>query len=296
MTPPEASPPDTLVTIYDGLTRQRAGLFRLVLLSAGVDAHMAGSANSWQIRVPAHAKSAAAASIAAYLSENEEPALPLPAWPAFRTWAGIGMALVILAAHLAIHFSGQTAALQRIYNASAANILNGRLYRIVTALFLHADGLHLIGNMVGLALFGTAVCSVAGFGAGSLMILVSGMAGNLLNAILLQSGHHSIGASTAVFGAVGIISAHLFSVKWQQFGHRLKTWLPLASGLALLAILGASIETDVTAHLFGYLSGCIIGMVFTSAREASPGRKTQYICLLAAVIIVLVSFLSAIFP
>jgi membrane associated rhomboid family serine protease len=296
MKPPEASTPYSLVTIHSGLTRQTASTFKLVVLSAGVECHRVRSGATWQIRVPAHAESTARASIAAYLSENDDPPPVSPDWPIFRTWTGLTMAFLLMAIHLAIHFSGQAAAFRRIYGASAANILDGEFYRITTALLLHAAGLHLIGNMVGLALFATAVCSVSGFGVGSLMILVSGMTGNLFNALLFQSGHHSIGASTAVFGAVGIISAHLFRVKWQQFGHRLKTWLPLGSGLALLAVLGASIETDITAHFFGYVAGCTIGMVFTSTQEASPGRKAQYTCLLAAVILVLVSFLSAIFP
>jgi membrane associated rhomboid family serine protease len=291
MKPPETSAPDTRVTIHDGLTRQTATTFKLVLLSAGVKAHLVQSGALWQIRVPIDAQRVATASIAAYLSENENLSPIAPSWPVFRTWAGVGMALVILAVHLAVSYGGQVFDFRRIYDASATNILNGELYRITTALFLHVNSLHLIGNMTGLALFSTAVCSVAGFGVGSLMILISGMTGNLFNALLFQSGHHSIGASTAVFGAVGIISAHLFSVKWQQFGHRLNTWLPLGSGLALLAILGASIETDITAHFFGYVSGCMIGLAFTSTRESSPGRKTQYICLLAAVTLVMASFL-----
>ncbi len=295
MKQPEASTPDTLVTIHHGLTRQMASTFKLVLLSAGIKSHIVQSDSSWQIRVPTHAASIAMASIEAYLSENDNPPRVSPSWPVLRTWAGAGTALVILVAHLVVHLSGQEIAFRRIYGASAANILDGEFYRITTALFLHADSLHLIGNMVGLALFTTAVCSVAGFGAGSLMILVSGMAGNLFNALLFQSGHHSIGASTAVFGAIGIVTGHLFSIKWQQFGHRLKTWLPLGSGLALLAVLGASIETDVTAHFFGYVSGCLIGMVFTFTRKTSPGRKAQYTSLLAAIALVTASFLSVIF-
>ncbi len=41
------------------------------------------------------------------------------------------------------------AVLLRIYGASTDQILNGELYRITTALLLHADGLHLASRLHG---------------------------------------------------------------------------------------------------------------------------------------------------
>ncbi len=289
--------PETVIAAC-GLPRQEADTYTLVLASAGISCQLIRTANGWQLHVPPGAETPARAALAAYRAENDEPDTftETSVWPVSRTRAGIIAAATILAVHLAVTFSGRKNIFFSQFNASATDILNGDIYRITTALFLHADWAHLVGNMVGLALFVTAVCSVAGFGAGSLMVLVSGMLGNLFNALLFQSGHYSIGASTAVFGAVGIVAAHLFMVKWRQFGHRLKTWLPLGSGLALLAILGASINTDVTAHLFGYLSGCAIGLAFSAARKMPPPRKAQYGSLLAAVALVLASFLSANIP
>ena len=99
------------------------------------------------------------------------------------------------------------------YGSSASQIIDGEHYRTITALFLHGDVLHLIGNMAGIALFGTAVCSITGWGVGWLMILFTGSIGNLLNAYFYQAGHRSIGASTAVFGCIGFLSACQFMVK-----------------------------------------------------------------------------------
>ena len=48
---------------------------------------------------------------------------------------------------------------------------------------IHADLLHLVGNMVGIALFGAAVATLCGWGLGWLMVLVSGGLGNALNAV-----------------------------------------------------------------------------------------------------------------
>jgi membrane associated rhomboid family serine protease len=92
------------------------------------------------------------------------------------------------------------------------------------------------------------------------MVLLTGALGNLANAALQLPGHRSIGASTAVFGAIGLLSAFQFWSKFRRPGHRLKAWLPLAAGLALLGLLGASGErTDLMAHLFGLLAGLLLG-------------------------------------
>jgi membrane associated rhomboid family serine protease len=146
------------------------------------------------------------------------------------------------------------------FGAVSDRIMDGDLFRTVTALMLHSGLVHLMGNMVGIALFGTAVCGVTRPGVGWLMVLLTGALGNLVNAAVQSPVHRSIGASTAVFGAIGLLSAFQFWSKYRRPGHRLKAWLPLAGGLALLGILGTSgVRTDVMAHLFGLVAGLLIG-------------------------------------
>jgi hypothetical protein len=113
-----------------------------------------------------------------------------------------------------------------------------RVYRCATALLLHADAAHIAGNMAGMGLFGGAVCVVTGSGVGWLMILASGIFGNLMNALAYETGHMSVGASTAVFGAVGILCAFQ-AVNAAKTGKGWKrTALAFGSGVALLAFLG----------------------------------------------------------
>ena len=66
-------------------------------------------------------------------------------------------------------------------SAEAALILNGELWRCVTALTLHADMPHVVGNAIFGALFMAAALRVLGPGLGSLMVLASGAVGNLAN-------------------------------------------------------------------------------------------------------------------
>jgi membrane associated rhomboid family serine protease len=145
-------------------------------------------------------------------------------------------------------------------SADAEKIANGQWWRAVTALTLHADVAHLAGN---LAIGGAIVillCREVGAGLAWSLILGSGILGNLMNASLHSSGHISVGASTAVFGAVGILAATSVVRHRHQLQRR---WpLPVAAGLALLAVLGTAGEhTDLGAHLFGFLWGIVLGAV-----------------------------------
>ena len=293
MTPPkETISPGRMDKIHEGLNRRQVDTFGLVLSSANIEYRTVRTSVGWQIWVPEHVETRAATAIAAYLSENDntDKSSLSSIWPVTRTWAGVWMALILVAIHIAVMIGGHAAILQRIYGASSEKILNGELFRITTALLLHADSLHLAGNMVGIALFATAVCSTAGFGAGGLMILLAGMTGNLVNALLFKTGHHSIGASTAVFGAVGIAAAHQLITKWRNTGQHFQAWIPLGGGLALLGLMGSGTNTDLTAHFFGFMAGVLLGLTFTATRKSPPKKSVQYSCLLIVAVLVSASF------
>jgi len=289
----ETISPGRMAMIHEGLIRRQVDTFGLVLSSANIEYRAVRTSVGWQIWVPKHVETGAASAIAAYLSENDntDKSSLSSIWPVTRTWAGVWIALILMTVHIAVMVAGHMAILRWTYGASSEKILNGELFRITTALLLHADSLHLAGNMVGIALFATAVCSTAGFGAGGLMILLAGMTGNLLNALLFKAGHHSIGASTAVFGAVGIAAAHQLVTKWRNSGQRFQAWIPLGAGLALLGLMGSSPNTDLTAHFFGFTAGVLIGLVFTATRKGPPGKSVQYGCLLIVAVLVSASLI-----
>jgi len=168
--------------------------------------------------------------------------------------------------------------------------MNGEIYRTVTSLMLHSGYPHLASNIAGIAIFGTAVCSITGAGVGWLMILLSGILGNLANAALFQYGHISIGASTAVFGAVGILAAYQLCRKIKIAGQRMKAWLPLAGGLALLGFLGSSKHSDLTAHLFGFIAGICIGILYVLFLDRLLEKRHQIYCMAATITTVALSW------
>jgi membrane associated rhomboid family serine protease len=179
------------------------------------------------------------------------------------------------------------------YGASAQDILRGEFFRCVTALMLHGDLLHLVSNMFGVAIFGTAVCAFTGVGVGWVSILFAGLVGNLLNAFLYQTDHLSIGASTAVFGAIGFLGAYQFIHKFRQPGQRLKAYLPLGAGLALLGFLGAGAGSDLTAHLFGFVVGGVLGGLYGRWVQKPLEPPVQRGFMAVAVAITLFAWLKA---
>ena len=78
--------------------------------------------------------------------------------------------------------------------------------RLVTALTLHADWQHLLGNLLIGGIFISRLCRDLRSGPAWLLLLASGALGNLANAWLQNPAHRAVGASTAIFGAVGMLA------------------------------------------------------------------------------------------
>ena len=135
---------------------------------------------------------------------------------------------------------------------------------------------------------------VTGSGVGWLMILASGIFGNLMNALAYETGHMSVGASTAVFGAVGILCAFQ-AVNAARTGKGWKrTALVFGSGLALLAFLGTSARSDVGAHLFGFLCGVLMGGAYRLWMGHALGVKGQVLCGIIAASTMLLSWIRGV--
>ena len=283
-----------MVTVFNSLNQEQANAFSLVLNSSGIGNRVTRSNDGFRIDVPKPYAEAAREVIYRYQTENpdaEADRSVSPIHPAPKNLSGIAVALLLLSIHLAVSASSAPDDYIDVFGANASRILNGEMYRCATALLLHADAAHIAGNMAGMVIFGGAVCVVAGSGAGWLMILVSGILGNLMNALAYETGHLSVGASTAVFGAVGILCAFQ-AVNTARTGRGWKrTALVFASGLALLAFLGTSARSDVGAHLFGFLCGVLMGGAYGSWMGHPLGMKGQVLCGIISASTILLSWI-----
>ena len=91
--------------------------------------------------------------------------------------------------------------------------------------------------------------------------------GNLATAGVARTGYFSIGASTAVFGALGGLTA------LQLVSRRRKGWITIGAGVALLAMLGTGEKSDLLAHLFGFLAGAGLGLFAGLWQREAPVRS-----------------------
>ena len=147
--------------------------------------------------------------------------------------------------------------------SSEAMVRHGEWWRALTALTLHGDFSHLAANLVSGLIFAAFVIPLLGTGWTWMLIVASGGIGNLINAYIYRSEpHFSLGASTAVFGALGILTAYQ-TLNAIRSIRRVRLWkiiLPFGAGLALLAYLGTGDEhTDLLAHFWGFGVGLILG-------------------------------------
>jgi membrane associated rhomboid family serine protease len=158
-----------------------------------------------------------------------------------------------------------------IGSAQTGLIREGQLWRSVTALFLHVSGVHLLSNLVFGSLFLLLLTQILGAGFTAFCVLLAGAGGNLLNAMVRPPFHDSIGASTALFGAIGLMAA--LRQNWRERGGslRFRFWVPVAAGLMLLTLLGVSGErTDILAHVFGFLAGVCLGIIVFVLKNRRP--------------------------
>ncbi|MFT7301957.1 MAG: rhomboid protease GluP, partial [Akkermansiaceae bacterium] len=96
------------------------------------------------------------------------------------------------------------------------------------------------------------------------LILLSGFLGNLINAWLhFPDPFRSLGASTAVFGALGLLVGSGLEAAWRVRSYRrgLRAFAPLLAGLMIFTMNGIGQPgTDTLAHMTGMLCGILLGL------------------------------------
>lgn len=278
------------VTVLRTTSRREADEARLVLEASSIPSDLEDEVGAFAVLAPATRRADAMTQLALYAEESR--AWPPRERPETRVAShGAAAAAVYAATICAAWLLQSTAAfgvdwLSRGL-ADAGRIRAGEWWRTVTALTLHADPVHLASNTVFGALFIAGVAQAIGGGAALLAVLLAGAVGNGFNAWVQPVTHTSIGASTATFGAVGILAAVLFRRREALRG-RLRRWTPPFIALILLGYLGFSGErTDVMAHVLGTLAGASLGLTLGAVeveRLRSPRVQTGAAALAAALL------------
>ncbi|MFW5863222.1 MAG: rhomboid family intramembrane serine protease [Desulfohalobiaceae bacterium] len=259
-----------------------------------------GEQGQWALLVDFRDKDRALQEILAYEQENQEQAADLETELQGRIEPSIWILLLVLAFYRLTQMQSgliwdTEIPWQELGRLEVLAVEGGQWWRPVTALTLHTDLAHVLGNVCIGGLFIIQLCRSLGSGLGWLLVLVSGVLGNLTNVLWQDSTHISLGGSTAVFGALGLL-AGLRSLQDQSRDPR-RELLPLAAGLGLLALLGmgADPEIDIWAHIFGFLWGVLLGLGLgqATARGWLPKPGWDAPLGLSAVCIVLLSWWRA---
>ena len=290
--------PESTILLRAAPDRAVADEWAVALSADGLAPRVWPSGLGFAIGVPASQVSRAADVLRMYDQENRRAA----GVPDESPWYEFNLEVAAAAAAMLAFFflTGEGGPLNRWIDAGSGDadrILHGEPWRVVTALTLHVDFPHVLANALFLVLFLPPVLRRLGGGVGGLAFLFSGIAGNFLSALFYGTDHRAVGASTAVFGAVGILSALAVGQRARMIRHcrggRGRVWLPLGAALALLAMLGAGRRSDLAAHLFGLLSGVAIGALLAVAFPRRAGAAAQAVCGALAAALLVAAWIAA---
>jgi membrane associated rhomboid family serine protease len=266
----------------------------LVLEAQSIPSRQERQGADWVLSVPETAAAAAQAELANYTREKlngrtvaRDPMRAMGSgWPGVIAYIAVIMLLAVAVRQLS--FGVEWLAIGRM---DSGRLLGGEWWRSVTALTLHADAAHLLGNAAFGAFFFHSVGRYWGSGIGWLAIVATGVLGNILNGWFSPPNHVSIGASTAVFGALGILTAFSWRRGFPAAASARERLAPVIAGLGLLAFTGTGgANTDIGAHLMGFVVGFVSGLVaaYTGVSSRAP---VQICCAVGAWSIVIGAWL-----
>lgn len=281
---------DTYLIVH-ALSRKEYREIELLFLSRAIPFTTEKSGASGRFFVPLTYHSFALHEIQQYHQENRNwpPVVTADKGVLFRfSPIHLGMVMLLMIFHWWLARAPQYSVWMDSGMLAVDQVLAGDWQRTVTALTLHVDTTHLISNILGLLVFVGGVHQFTGVGVSWLLVLTAGALGNGFTACFYQDAHNAVGASTAVFAAVGLLGAFGVRRYLLQKAFRRRFFVPLLAALGLFAMLGTNPDSDVMAHLFGLGSGILVGLLLTGL-PGSPllsNRLLQMTALLATLLMI----------
>ncbi len=157
---------------------------------------------------------------------------------------------------------------------------------VITAMFLHANLVHLGGNMLFLWIFGNNVEDRLGHLAFIFFYLLAGIGGSALQIVVdPTSTIPNVGASGAIAGVLGAYilwfpGARVLTLLFLGIFVtllRLRAWIIIGYWIALQALLGLANlggqeggGVAYFAHIGGFLTGFVLGLVFLGRGRGAP--------------------------
>ena len=282
------------VEVFAADTRAPVNDAALVLSAVGIDNEIRRNDVGWGLLVDANDQPQAHQQLQDYWQENR-PSGEVPetaelidsGWPGVIGYLAVIWAVPALASFVQLDFQG-------LGRLAAGAVVNGEWWRTATALTLHADIAHIAANSLFGCVFGLFVGRYLGSGLGWLLVLLCGIFANLANAFVQPAQFGAIGASTATFAALGIVPAFGWRRGFFRGRGFKRGFAPIFGAIALLAYTGFGSENvDAVGHIFGFISGIVMGLAVAKINLARISKADQQRAGIAAIAIITTAWLFA---
>ena len=265
----------------------------LILIAVGIETRIDRGSYAWLLYTRSEMGVLARKQLALHREENRILTVQRAPSPVIdRGFVGVAAFVAVIWLFWIFENIGYIGAFRYRGDMWASAVLDGEWWRTFTALVLHADAAHLVGNTAFGIIFGILAGRVFGSGLAWLLILCCGAAGNLLNAHIQAASFHSIGASTAVFAAAGLVGGLFFRRRFIKGRGWRYNALPIVGLIGIFAFLGVGTErVDIMAHLTGLFCGAVTGAVVGNFDLRRLGKSGQWLGGASALLILAVACL-----
>jgi len=157
------------------------------------------------------------------------------------------------------------ASAERVLAFSLKNVLEGRLWTVVTAIFVHANLVHLFGNMIFLYVFGNTLESVGNSKRMLAAFFVGGILSFLLSLPFFPPDATFVGASAAIFTLTSVVML----IKPLRFSWLLLMPVGLVAILyflynALAVYFHLQSNVAYVSHIIGFSLGFPLGIAWST--------------------------------
>jgi membrane associated rhomboid family serine protease len=159
--------------------------------------------------------------------------------------------------------------------ANARLILNGEWWRCLTAITLHVDHEHFLGNMLSGFFILNLLRRRCGPGTSMLLLTLAAGVTNFIVAAVSRQSHFSIGFSTVVFAALGLLAGiETLHLPRHRLGG-LRSLSPLLAAFFLAVLVGIGEKADIKAHFIGFALGAMLSPLvpWLERRLGKPWRQ-----------------------
>lgn len=176
-------------------------------------------------------------------------------------------------------------------------------WRLISSIWLHAGIIHLISNMLCLAVVGIRLEQQCGFVRIGAIYLLSGFGGCILSSLFIRNSI-SVGASGTLFGLLGAMLSELIT-NWNIYTHKVAALLTILVIVIINLAVGILPHVDNFAHIGGFLAGFLLGFVLlprpqlgwvarhnlpADVRVKSKYKAYQYVLWLVSLVLLIAGF------